>query len=38
VPYDKDEIRRLSQRYADRMEKHLNIFIKNFMRSVKTPD
>jgi len=31
VPYVKDEIKRLSQRYADRMEEHLNM--KNLMRS-----
>jgi hypothetical protein len=35
--YVRNEIRKLSQRYADRMEEHLNIFTKNFMRSVKTP-
>jgi hypothetical protein len=37
VPYIKDEIRKHSQRYAGRMEKRPNIFMKNLMRSVKTP-
>jgi hypothetical protein len=37
VSYVRDEIRRLSQRYADRMEEHPNILTKNLMRSVKTP-
>jgi hypothetical protein len=32
----KDEIRRLSQRYADRMEEHSNILTKKLMRNVKT--
>jgi len=37
VPYVKDEIRRHSWRYADRMKEHLNILIKNVMKNVKTP-
>jgi len=32
----RDEIKRLSQRYADRMEKHPNILATNFMKEVKT--
>jgi len=30
--YVRDEIRIHSQRYADRMEKHLNILMRNIMR------
>jgi hypothetical protein len=37
MSYVRDEIRKHSQRYADRMEKHPNILTKNLMRSVKTP-
>jgi len=37
ISYIRNEIRRLKQRYAARMEKHPNIITKNFMRSVKTP-
>jgi len=36
VPYIKDNIKRLSQRYTDRMEKYPNIFATNFMKEVKT--
>jgi len=36
APYVRDEIRRLAQRYADRMKKHPNI-VTNLMRSFKTP-
>jgi hypothetical protein len=37
VAYDcRDEVRRFSQRYADRMAKHHNVFTRNLMRSVKT--
>jgi len=35
VPYVRDEIRRHSRIYADRMKEHPNILMKNFMRSVK---
>jgi hypothetical protein len=34
VPYVRDEIRRLSQRYADRMKKNPNILTKALMRSI----
>jgi len=34
VPYVKDEIRRHSQKYADRMKRHPNILTKNLMKSV----
>jgi len=37
VPYVRDEIRRHSRRYADRMKEHPNILTKNLMRSIKTP-
>jgi len=36
VPYVRDEIKRLSQRYADRMEEYPNIFATNLMKKVKT--
>jgi len=40
MPYIRDDIKdrmgRLSQRYADRMEEHSNILMKNFIRSIKT--
>jgi len=36
VPYVGDEIKRLSQRYADRMEKHSNILATNLVKKVKT--
>jgi len=36
VPYVRDEIKRFSQRYADRMGKHSNIFVTNLMKEVKT--
>jgi len=36
VPYIRNEIKRLSQRYADRMEKHSDIFATNLMKEVKT--
>jgi len=36
VPYVRDEIKRLSQKYADRMEEHPNIFATNLMKEVKT--
>jgi len=37
VPYVKDQIRRHSERYADRMKEHPNILTENFMKCVKTP-
>jgi len=37
MPYVKDEIRRHSRRYVDRMKEHPNILMKNFMRNIKTP-
>jgi len=37
VPYVRDETRRLSQRYADRMEEHPNILTTNLTRNAKTP-
>jgi len=37
VLHVRDEIRRNSQRYADRMKEYPNILTKNFMKSVKTP-
>jgi len=36
VPHVRDEIKRLSQRYADRMEEHSNILATNFIKEVKT--
>jgi len=36
VPYVRDEIKRLNQRYADGMEKHFNILAINLMKKVKT--
>jgi len=35
VPYVRDEIKRFSQRYADRMEEHPNILATNLMKEVK---
>jgi len=32
VPYVRDEIKRLSQRHADRMEEHPNMVATNFMK------
>jgi len=37
VPYVRNEIRRRSQKYIDRMKDHLNILTKNLIRNVKTP-
>jgi len=36
VPCVRNEIKRLSQRYADRMEERFNIFATNLMKEVKT--
>jgi hypothetical protein len=36
VLYIRDEIKRLSQRYADRLEEHPNILTTNLMRNAKT--
>jgi len=36
VPHVRDEIKRLSQRYADRMEKHPNVLVTNLTEEVKT--
>jgi len=36
VTYIRDEIRKLSQRYANRMEEHSNILTKNLLRNIKT--
>jgi len=36
VPYVRNEIKRLSQRYADKMEKYPNILATNFMKEVET--
>jgi len=36
VPYVRDEIKRSSQRCADMMEEHANIFATNLMKEVKT--
>jgi len=36
VPYIRDEIKRLSQRYADRMEEYPNIVATKLMKEVKT--
>jgi len=36
VPHVKDEIRRFSQRYADRMEEHPKIFTTNLMKNAKS--
>jgi len=35
VPYVGDEIKKFSQRYADRMEKHPNILATNLMKELK---
>jgi len=35
-PYVRDEIKRLSQRYTDRMEERSNIVATNLMKEVKT--
>jgi hypothetical protein len=37
VPYIRDEIKILSQKYADKMEDHRNILTINLMRSIKIP-
>jgi len=36
VLYVRDEIKRLSQKYVDRMEEYSNIFATNLMKEVKT--
>jgi len=36
VPYIRNEIKKLSQKYADRMEEHPNILAINLMRDAKT--
>jgi hypothetical protein len=38
VPYVRDEMKRLSQRYADRMEEHASILTTNLMRDAKTSE
>jgi len=35
MPYVRDEIKRLSQRYADKMEEHPNILATNLMKQIK---
>jgi len=35
VPYVRDEIKRLSQRYADWMEEHPNILVTNLMKKAR---
>jgi len=37
VPYVRDEIKRFSQKYVDRMEEHPNILATNLMKEIKTP-
>jgi len=37
VPYVRKEIKRVSQRYADKIE-YPNIFTTNLMRSIKIPN
>jgi len=37
IQRDRSEIKRFCQRYADRMEEHLNIFMTNPMRNAKIP-
>jgi len=36
MPYVKDEIRRFSQRYADKLEEHSNILATDRVRNDKT--
>jgi len=36
VPYVRDEIKKLSQRYADRLEKHPNILAIDLMSDAET--
>jgi len=36
VPYVRDEIKKLGERYTDRMRKHPNILATNLMKQVKT--
>jgi len=36
VPYVRDEIKKLSQRYADRLEEHLTILAIDFMSDAET--
>jgi len=36
VPYARDEIKRLSQRHADRMEERSNILATNLVKEVET--
>jgi len=35
VPYVRDEIKRFSQRYGDRMEKYPNILATNLMKTIR---
>jgi len=37
VPYVRDEIKKLGQRYADRLEEHPNIVAIDFMSDAETP-
>jgi len=37
VPYVRDEIKKLSQRYADRLEKHPNILTIDLMSETEIP-
>jgi len=37
IPYVRDEIKRFSQEYVDRMEEHSNILATNLMKEIKTP-
>jgi len=36
MPFVRDEIKGLSQRYADKMEEHPNILAINLMKKIKT--
>jgi len=36
IPYVRDEIKKLSQRYADRLEEHRNILTIDLMNDVET--
>jgi len=37
VPYVRDEIKKLSQRYADRLEQHPNVLVIDLMSNAETP-
>jgi len=38
ISYVRDDIKKLSQRYADRLEKHFNVLAIDLMSDIETSD